>query len=336
MPGLITSKSIAAVEWVMRTAPCRRVSCWLLPVARAHASNLTIIPTFEASITGDINAAAIENVINSAIAIYEADFSNPINVAIDFQEMSSGLGGSSTSLFQISYPTFLAEYKVNASKDPVAQTALADGVVPNGAVNPVNGASNVWIKTANYKALGFPCSFCPTFDGTISLNTGITFPGSPGSSGAYSLMAVVEHEMDEVPWPGSDLGSGLPTALPMPEDLFRFDALGNRTFTTSSGALAYFSVDGKTDLAQFDNQNDGGDFADWQSNPRAPGVQPKVQDAFATPGATPQLGVELIALQAVECDAIAPEPASLSLLAVSLPLFGWMAWRRVRSRRASA
>src|SRR5258708_15712569 len=107
-------------------------------------------------------------------------------------------------------------------------------------------------------------------------------------------MPVVEHEMDEVLGLGSFLGTGLRTTDPLREDLFRFDQLGNRTFTTSSGSLAFFSITGKTDLAQFDNQNDGGDFGDWQSNPRPAGVQPKVQDAFATPGGNPQLGLELI------------------------------------------
>ena len=56
----------------------------------------------------------------------------------------------------------------------------------------------------------FPLFFCgPAFDGTTNWNTGITFPGSPGSSGAYSLMATVEHEMDEVLGLGSDLGSAI-------------------------------------------------------------------------------------------------------------------------------
>ena len=35
-------------------------------------ANLTITPTFDASITGDANAAAIENTINSAISYYSS------------------------------------------------------------------------------------------------------------------------------------------------------------------------------------------------------------------------------------------------------------------------
>src|SRR5207237_163280 len=68
-----------------------------------------------------------------------------------------------------------------------------------------------------------------------------------------------------------------------------YDASGNRSFTTALTTV-FFSIDGTTHIAQFDNQNDGGDFGDWQSNPRPSGVSPQVQDAFATPGAHPTLG----------------------------------------------
>jgi hypothetical protein len=99
------------------------------------------------------------------------------------------------------------------------------------------------------------------------------------------------------------LGSSLPNIFAgtiFPEDLYRYDAAGGRTFTASGSALAYFSLDSTTRIAQFDNQNDGGDFGDWQSNPLPSGVAPKVQDAFATPGAHPTLGpAEITALDVV-------------------------------------
>jgi len=46
-----------------------------------------------------------------------------------------------------------------------------------------------------------------------------------------------------------------PTAQSQPEDFFRFDASGNRSFAMSSNAQAFLSLNNTTDLAQFDNQN---------------------------------------------------------------------------------
>ena len=45
----------------------------------AHATGLTITPSFDSTITSDPNAAAIENTINQAINTYETTFSDPIN-----------------------------------------------------------------------------------------------------------------------------------------------------------------------------------------------------------------------------------------------------------------
>ena len=66
-------------------------------------------------------------------------------------------------------------------------------------------------------------------------------------------------------------------------------APGVRSFDTNLATLAFFSIDANNGLAQF-NQEAPGDFGDWFS----PGTQvPEVQDAFGTPGATPDMGVEL-------------------------------------------
>jgi len=125
-----------------------------LPV---HAGSFTITPTFDSSIASDPHAAAIEATIDQAIQVYENLFSNPINVTIDFQEMSSGLGQSSKELYGVNYSDFYTNYSANAAdnNDPVAQTALASGVVPNQAGNPVTGGTLMAVSTADLKALGF-------------------------------------------------------------------------------------------------------------------------------------------------------------------------------------
>jgi hypothetical protein len=219
----------------------------------------------------------------------------------------------------------------------LAALAGAAPAVASGPLNPVTNTTTINVKTANIRALGIPCgSVCsPTFDGTVSVNTSITFPpNAPGSS--YSMLADVEHEIDELLGLGSALpntppGGSIPNNDPFPEDLFRYNASGARTFSTSCTGHAFFSVNGVTHLAEFDNQCDGGDFGDWRSNPLPNGVQPEVQDAFATPGITPSMGAEIEALEAIGYDLIVPEPNSTLLLLAALPFFGICA-KRLRKR----
>ena len=48
-------------------------------------TGLNIQATFDSSITGNPNAAAIEAMINRAISIYESLFSDPITIQIRFR-----------------------------------------------------------------------------------------------------------------------------------------------------------------------------------------------------------------------------------------------------------
>jgi hypothetical protein len=312
--------------------------------ARADVA-LNIIPTFDSSITGDANAAAIEGTINQAISFYESTFTThtaaPIGVTIKFQE-GGGLGGSSTGLYKVDYSSFINALTAAGSGDATDTTALTN--LPTGSTNPVTGSTKINGKSAELRALGFstPGFVSGTFDGVITLNTSLTTPGSTGSSLQYSLLAVTEHEIDEVLGLGSDLPGGSEFFRdPAAEDLFRYTSSGARSYTTNSSAQAFFSLDGTTDLAQFDNQNDGGDFGDWQSNPLPGGVAPKVQDAFATPGSTPFLtstSPESIALDAMGYNLAAqqspvPEPTSLVLFGSLLAVTGFATRRRTGLRK---
>jgi hypothetical protein len=291
-------------------------------------ANLVITPTFDSSITSDPNAAAIENTIETAIQTYENSFSDPINVTIRFQEMTTGLGQSNWFFYNLSYTTFLNALKADAK---TGNDAIALAHLPKSSLNPVTGNGFINLKTADIRALGiagnFPSGLAGGVDGIVGLNTHITDIGSPGSSGQYSLLATTEHEINEV----LGLGSALPSirfGSPFPEDLYRYDQAGNRSFA-AGGAGAFFSIDGTTRLAQFNNRNNGGDFGDWQSNPRPSGVPPQVQDAFATPGAHPTLGVELTALDVIGYDPIAiPEPSSLVAASTGVLILLGYAWRR--------
>jgi hypothetical protein len=168
--------------------------------------------------------------------------------------------------------------------------------VPIQTDNPVTTNANVNVKTAEAWDLGLISGSSGENVGTVSLYTGImNLSDAQNNPGSYSLFSTVSHEIDEVLATGSALdevndGGNSLTGPIFPEDLFRYDSSGNRSYTTSSGATSYFSIDGTDDLAQF-NQVGSGDFGDWYSY--YGGVVPQVQDAFATAGTSPNLGVEL-------------------------------------------
>src|SRR5207249_8542797 len=62
-------------------------------VTTQPSTGLTIQATFDSSITGNPNAAAIEAMINRAIAIYESLFSDPITVHIYFRYSDTAPNG---------------------------------------------------------------------------------------------------------------------------------------------------------------------------------------------------------------------------------------------------
>lgn len=298
------------------------VSAGLVTFAVPARADIVIIPTFASSIASDPNAAFIEATINQAIGVYEATISTPITVSIEYEEMGSGLGESTTYYGTIAYSLYLAALQANSSGDAVDTSALAS--LPAGPSNPVNGDTQVAVTTANLRALGFSASV--PFDSTIAVNTSITnYAGVPYNSGHYSLLAVIEHETDEALGLGSNLNTGSTTGPIRPEDLFRYSAPGVRSYTTSSSATSYFSVNGGvTALIGFNQAGSpgGSDYGDWATS-----ATPHVQDAYGTPGASPVFSVyEQDALDAIGYNSPVPEPGSFCLFALGVA--GFLVWRR--------
>jgi hypothetical protein len=282
---------------------------------RAHAG-LIITPAFETSIASDANFATIQQTINAALGIYSTTFSNSGPVSINFFEMNSGLGSSETFVGDISYSQYRAAL-VAHSKSSDDATALAH--LPSGPNNPVNGSSMVTLTTANLRALGFnanPPAGQP--DSRVGLNTSImNLTRTSIDMSKYDLMAVVMHEIDEALGFGSGLNG--PAGTVRAEDLFRYAGNGAISFTTDPSAEAFFSLDGTTHLAQFNQTGGTSDYGDWKTV-----GAPKVQDAFATPGAQPNLGVEITVLDVIGYDLAIPEPATMLLLGAGLLALGVM------------
>ncbi len=267
--------------------------CGILAIFGAGYSSadagFVIVPTYDASINSLSNATQVKGVINSAIQFYQSKLTDNITVNITFSNMNTGLGQSVKPVYTVSYANYLSALKRDATSASDA-TALAN--LPTQALNPVNQQSQMLVSQANLKALGFRVG--SGSDGTVGLNTSSMFTSTIGvNSNKYDLYAVVAHEIDEV----LGLGSGLGGTRILPQDLYRYNSTGQRSFTTSATAASYFSLDGVAKKARF-NQSIAGDYGDWFST----GAHfPQVQDAFATPGIvyTRTMPNELLALDVI-------------------------------------
>ena len=134
-------------------------------VAAANAA-LTIVPSWDASV--ELLPAADRtkfDPINDAINLYNTWYADDITVHITFETVFNGIGSSTTQFTNISYTDWRT--KLIADKT-TADDTTATKTLPNQATNPVNGAAQVRVSTANQRAIGLPNA--ETTDSTILLN----------------------------------------------------------------------------------------------------------------------------------------------------------------------
>jgi hypothetical protein len=262
---------------------------------------LTIVPTFDSSITNDPNGPAMEAAINAAITVFQTNYVDNLTVNIKFvSDPTVDLGQNQTWGNEYPYTGFLAALQATAT---TVNDANALSKLTNSTVDPILGGSSIYLTLAQARMLGLDTQTGPDgLDSTVSLNmTIVNLTRSFLVETNYDLQEVAEHEIDEV----------LGTASSLPDstnitcmDLFRYDTNLNRSFTTN-GDNAYFSVDGTNLWARY-NMDPDGDYGDWWSDNLVywapPGLtpHPQVQDAFAYPGVFHDLGTnELTALDVV-------------------------------------
>ena len=255
-------------------------------------TGLTIHPTFDSSITGNPNAAAIQAMINRTIAIYESLFSDPVTIQIRFRYATTGPDGSplpqglvsqsDTGLYILPWNTYISALRADArtNNDNVANASL-----PGSALS-----TNMRPASANGRAVGLntpPAMFADgtvgqggPYDGIVTLNSSKPFQFSrPVNANNFDAQRITEHEIDEVIGLGSRVGHNSNDLRP--QDLFSWSSAGHRNITSSG--TRYFSINGGvTNIVGF-NQDPDGDFGDWLSEP-CPQAHPYPQNAFLCTG----------------------------------------------------
>ena len=258
----------------------------------ASATGLIINPTFDSSITGDPNAAAIEAMISRAISFYESLFNDPVTIQIRFRYATTAPNGtplppgtaSRSDLVTYTIP-WGAYTDVLIADATTSNDNLANASLPGNALS-----ANTQPSSANGRALGLntpPAMFANghvgnggPYDGIVTLNSALPFQFTrPPDGNNYDAQRLTEHEIDEVIGLGSRLGGGGNDVRP--QDIFSWSSAGVRNI--SSSGTRYFSIDsGATNIVNF-NQDPGGDFGDWLSED-CPQTQPYVQNAFVCAG----------------------------------------------------
>ena len=253
-------------------------------------TGLTIHATFDSSITGNPNAAAIQAMINRAISIQESLFSDPITIQIRFRYAATGPDGSPLPqgtvsqsdfvVYGIPWGPFINALRADATTD---NDNVAKASLPGNALSPTIKPSS-----ANGRAVGLDT---PTamfadghvgnggpYDGIVTLNSSVPLQFTrPTSASNFDAQRSTEHEMDEV----MGIVSDADVSKLHPQDVFSWSSAGHRNITSSG--TRYFSINGGvTNIVNF-NQDSHGDLGDWLSE-SCPQAHPYVQNAFACRG----------------------------------------------------
>jgi hypothetical protein len=334
---------------------------FMTAMAVAHpAAALTIVPQFDNSISGAGNAVQLEGAINAAIGTIDGLYTNSGSVGIVFTQATGGfLGQSSTVDYSMNYGTYAAVLTTVSQIEPT-NTILATALANLSAGNKTGADGSVVLTSADgrvglglsdfsgcFNSGGAYVNSCgQAFDGVITLSTSFTFNyGKPAVAGQFNAINTIEHEINEI-LGGGGQGSVLNRIAQCQSnpsdagcvangnylsdlgvlDPYRYSAPGTPSFTTSSSATSYLSVDGGvTSIVGF-NQSSSGDLADFAGGNT-------VQAAFTGPGGAAPYDTtapEFKMLEAIGYNGVinVPEPTSMAVLVSGIVGLGWVRRRQ--------
>ena len=252
---------------------------------------------------------------------FTSAFSDPIHVNINVNAAAGVgiLGQSSTFLSSLTFAQLQAR-TIADSTTPNDATATGAGGSLAGA-DPVGGAHNYWVSTAESKALGLTADNANT-DGTFTFGGGYSYSFDPNNravAGKIDFIGVAMHEMSEVMGRIGIMGgsvAGSPAYMLM--DLLHYTGLNTRGL--NNGAGRFFSFDGgATLLKAWNNQSGlGGDLSDWASGAN------DAFNAFSSSGVLNALTpVDLQVMDTIGYNLVpTPEPSTAALGVVGLALGG--------------
>jgi hypothetical protein len=255
---------------------------------------LVINPTFDTSITGNPNSAAIQAVINQAIAMYQSLFSDPITVQIFFRYANTEVNGSpfpagtlarsNFVFYTVSWNAYINALNADATtgNDAAANASLPASPLSTSILPSSAGGRAVGLNTPPAMFANGTVGTGGPYDGIVTLNSNAPFQFTrPPGGGNFDARRSTEHEMDEVLGLGSRLNITPANPNLRPQDLFSWSAPATRNITSTG--TRYFSINsGNTNIVGF-NQLSNGDFGDWLSD-SCPQDNPYVQNAFSCAG----------------------------------------------------
>src|SRR6266498_816245 len=188
----------------------------VMTVTTVDTPGLIIRATFDSSITGNPNAAAIEAMINRAISIYESLFSDPITVQIRFRYSTTAADGTPLSagtisqselvVYTIPWSDHINPWRADAktSNDDLANASLPGAALSsNLKPSSANGRSVALNTPPAMFAIGTVGNGAPS-DGIVTLNSAGPYQfARPVSAGHFDAQRSIEHEVDEVMGLGS-------------------------------------------------------------------------------------------------------------------------------------